>query len=100
MVVADDGSTDGTADLALSTFGDAVRVLRLPHGGKGAALERARVARHPILVTVDADTEPAPGALAAALACAFVDPRVEAAAGAVVPRQRAAGSSASRSPST
>jgi len=86
VIVADDGSTDGTADLVTRELGDTVRVLRLPHGGKGAALERARaVARHPILVTVDADTELAPNALAS-LAAAFVDPRVEAAAGAVVPR--------------
>lgn len=86
VIVADDGSTDGTADLVTRTFGDRVGVLRLPHGGKGAALERARsVARHPVLVTVDADTELAPNALAD-LAAAFVDPRVDAAAGAVVPR--------------
>lgn len=86
VIVADDGSTDGTADLVRREFGDAVRVLRLAHGGKGAALERARaVARHPVLVTVDADTELAPSALAE-LARAFVDPRVEAATGAVVPR--------------
>ncbi len=86
VIVADDGSTDGTADLVERSFGDAVRVLRLSHAGKGAALERARaVARHPVLVTVDADTELAPGALAH-LAAVFSDPRVEAAAGAVVPR--------------
>jgi cellulose synthase/poly-beta-1,6-N-acetylglucosamine synthase-like glycosyltransferase len=87
VIVADDGSTDGTADLVERTFGTSVRVLRLAHGGKGAALERARrVARHPVLVTVDADTELAPHALAE-LAAAFLDPRVEAAAGAVVPRE-------------
>jgi cellulose synthase/poly-beta-1,6-N-acetylglucosamine synthase-like glycosyltransferase len=86
VIVADDGSADGTAELVERTFGDAVRVLRLPHRGKGAALESARaVARHPVLVTVDADTELAPDALAR-LAAAFVDPRVDAAAGAVVPR--------------
>jgi cellulose synthase/poly-beta-1,6-N-acetylglucosamine synthase-like glycosyltransferase len=86
VIVADDGSTDGTADLVERRFGERVRVLRLPHRGKGAALEAARaVARHPVLVTIDADTELDEGALAA-LAAAFVDPRVEAAAGAVIPR--------------
>jgi dolichyl-phosphate beta-glucosyltransferase len=36
IVVADDGSTDGTADAIAET--DRVRVLRLPHRGKGAAV--------------------------------------------------------------
>lgn len=36
VVVADDGSTDGTADTVAES--DRVRVLRLPHGGKGAAV--------------------------------------------------------------
>jgi glycosyltransferase involved in cell wall biosynthesis len=36
VVVADDGSTDGTADSV--TVSDRVRVLRLPHAGKGAAV--------------------------------------------------------------
>jgi cellulose synthase/poly-beta-1,6-N-acetylglucosamine synthase-like glycosyltransferase len=86
VIVADDGSRDGTADVVERAFGDRVRVLRLPHRGKGAALESARrIARHPVLVTVDADTELAPSALAR-LADAFVDPQVEAAAGAIVPR--------------
>ncbi len=36
VVVADDGSTDGTADTVRES--ERVRVLRLPHGGKGAAV--------------------------------------------------------------
>jgi len=36
VVVADDGSTDGTADSL--TASERVHVLRLPHGGKGAAV--------------------------------------------------------------
>lgn len=36
IVVVDDGSTDGTADSVPES--DRVRVLRLPHGGKGAAV--------------------------------------------------------------
>jgi cellulose synthase/poly-beta-1,6-N-acetylglucosamine synthase-like glycosyltransferase len=85
LIVADDGSRDGTAELVEQAFADVI-VLRLAHAGKGAALEAARrVASHPILITIDADTILAPDALAR-IAAPFEDARVEAAAGAVVPR--------------
>ena len=42
VVVADDGSTDGTADAIRSD--DRVRVLRLEHGGKGAAVRAGMAA--------------------------------------------------------
>lgn len=42
IVVADDGSTDGTADSV--TESDRVRVLRLPHRGKGAAVRAGMAA--------------------------------------------------------
>jgi glycosyltransferase involved in cell wall biosynthesis len=42
IVVADDGSTDGTADSVGTS--ERVRVLRLPHRGKGAALRAGMVA--------------------------------------------------------
>jgi cellulose synthase/poly-beta-1,6-N-acetylglucosamine synthase-like glycosyltransferase len=98
VIVADDGSTDRTRAvlvdaLGLEVRGDElvdpaarVRVLSLAHGGKGAALEAARrAARHPILVTVDADTVLGPGALER-LVRPFADPRVEAVSGSVVVR--------------
>lgn len=42
IVVADDGSTDGSADSVAAS--ERVRVLRLPHGGKGAALRAGMAA--------------------------------------------------------
>lgn len=42
IVVADDGSTDGTADSVVP--GSRVQVLRLPHRGKGAAVRAAMAA--------------------------------------------------------
>jgi glycosyltransferase involved in cell wall biosynthesis len=42
IIVADDGSTDGTADAL--TASDRLRVLRLPHRGKGAAVRAAMAA--------------------------------------------------------
>jgi glycosyltransferase involved in cell wall biosynthesis len=42
VVVADDGSTDGTADSILPS--ERVTVLRLPHGGKGAAVRAGMAA--------------------------------------------------------
>ncbi len=99
VIVADDGSTDRTRELLIEAFGltpvaeelrdadERVRVLSRPHAGKGAALEAARrAARHPILVTVDADTVVGPGALEL-LARPFANPLVEAVAGSVVIRR-------------
>lgn len=42
IVVVDDGSTDGTADSIVQT--DRIRVVRVPHGGKGAALRAGMAA--------------------------------------------------------
>jgi dolichyl-phosphate beta-glucosyltransferase len=42
VIVADDGSTDGTPDSIVESA--RVRVLRLPHGGKGAALRAGMAA--------------------------------------------------------
>ncbi len=98
VLVGDDGSTDGTAQALIAAAnlkadrdgefrgrvnGIDVRLVPLAHGGKGATLNAlARRARHPVLVTTDADTTPAPHALAR-LAEAFDDRAVDCATGVV-----------------
>ncbi len=105
VLVGDDGSEDSTYDDVVRAFGltategghagrvgggghddVALKVFRFPHAGKGATLNALAVhASHGVLVTMDADTSPADGALAH-LASAFVDPLVESAAGVVTVR--------------
>jgi peptidoglycan-N-acetylglucosamine deacetylase len=62
LIVVDDGSTDTTAAVArrLSEQQGRLRLIRLPKNmGKSAALNRGfETAKHPIVVTVDADTHP------------------------------------------
>jgi cellulose synthase/poly-beta-1,6-N-acetylglucosamine synthase-like glycosyltransferase len=105
VLVGDDGSDDATYDEVVRAFrleatshghegviarADAgrvrLRVFRFAHAGKGATLNAlATHAAHGVLVTMDADTTPAAGAIAH-LARAFVDPYVESAAGVVTVR--------------
>jgi cellulose synthase/poly-beta-1,6-N-acetylglucosamine synthase-like glycosyltransferase len=73
IVIADDGSSDGTAELLASRYGliaagpgvlgaasrshPALHWLRLPHGGKARALNAAIThLPHDVVLTVDADT--------------------------------------------
>ncbi|WP_138733972.1 glycosyltransferase [Modestobacter excelsi] len=55
VVVCDDGSTDGTADV-LAGFGERIRVVRRPNGGESAAKNTAvAAARGDYVVVLDAD---------------------------------------------
>jgi cellulose synthase/poly-beta-1,6-N-acetylglucosamine synthase-like glycosyltransferase/peptidoglycan/xylan/chitin deacetylase (PgdA/CDA1 family) len=81
IIVVDDGSRDGTADIAQSLALANVTVIRRPNGGKPSALNTGVLqASHDILVMLDADTVFAPSTVGR-LVQPFADPRVGAVAG-------------------
>jgi cellulose synthase/poly-beta-1,6-N-acetylglucosamine synthase-like glycosyltransferase len=89
ILIADDGSTDGTPDALDEQFGDQysqLHLLRLRHGGKAKALNAALLAAATdIVVTMDADTLPAPDAIGA-IRRAFADtPQLVVAGGVLTP---------------
>ncbi len=89
IVVADDGSDDGTADVLDAEFGDryqSLRILRLSHRGKAAALNRALLAVDTdVVVTMDADTVPTPDAIAAIRYAFAAEPALVVAGGVLIP---------------
>ncbi|MEO5616414.1 MAG: glycosyltransferase family 2 protein [Candidatus Eisenbacteria bacterium] len=75
IVVADDGSTDGTGDAVTRRFGDRVRVLRGRFGSAAAARNAAwRESRAPWVALLDADDLWFPGKLEHAAACLSASP--------------------------
>jgi cellulose synthase/poly-beta-1,6-N-acetylglucosamine synthase-like glycosyltransferase/peptidoglycan/xylan/chitin deacetylase (PgdA/CDA1 family) len=81
VVVVDDASTDGTPSIVAGLGHDNVRVVRVPKGGKAAALNTGiALSKHPIVVMVDADTVVEPEAVHR-LVQPFAAPSVGAVAG-------------------
>ena len=102
ILIADDGSTDGTARLLAERFGigatplgelsapagamPALRWLPLPRGGKARALNVAlEQADTAVVLTVDADTLLEPGAIAAMRDAFAAEPALVAATGVLQP---------------
>ncbi len=104
ILIADDGSTDTTAERLCAEYGFAMlpvgqegapvqvgtttlRWLRLPHGGKSAALNAALLRTDAdVVLTVDADTVPAATAIGAVRQAFSREPALVACTGVVTPR--------------
>lgn len=81
VIVVDDGSTDGTADIVEGLGLPNVRVVRKPNGGKASALNAGiELASHDLIVMVDGDTVLEPQAIRN-LVRPFANPSVGAVAG-------------------
>ena len=100
IIVASDGSTDGTVE-ALAPYRNRIELILLPPLGKANALNAAVLrAVHPILVFADARQRFAPDAIRR-LVAHFRDPHVAAVSGELVlDCERADQSSGDQSPST
>ncbi|MFW2830038.1 glycosyltransferase family 2 protein [Sphingomonas sp. ID0503] len=102
ILLADDGSTDGSAAVLADLYGleppevgtmsgpspvlPSLRWLRLPHAGKARALNAALIhVDNEMVLTVDADTLLAPGALKAMRDAFAAEPQLVAATGVIAP---------------
>jgi biofilm PGA synthesis N-glycosyltransferase PgaC len=84
IVVVSDGSTDGTDEIAMSFAHEGVRLLRVPRGGKCAALNAGIAASSAeILVLTDVRQKVAPDSLALLMEN-FADPAIGAASAELV----------------
>ena len=104
IIIADDGSIDATAEMLGRDYGFALpsvgqvsgpvrvgstglRWLRLPHGGKSAALNAGLLRTEAdIILTVDADTVPDAGAIGAVRQAFSCEPQLAAVTGVITPR--------------
>ena len=83
IMVISDGSSDGTDDIVREFAGDGVELLRVPRGGKAAALNAGmRAAEGEILFFTDVRQPLDPGCLKSLVSC-LGDPSVGAACGQV-----------------
>ncbi len=88
VIIVDDGSTDGTDEIAARYATAGVRTISQPNAGPAAARNAGAVAaRGALLLFTDADCAPAAGWMAA-LTAPFVDGRVVGAKGVYLTRQR------------